>query len=137
MKKITAIIFSIIFALSAFTLVASAESPNEGIMPCYNNVADVRETFSIDGSGNAEITVRYYSDPGVVTSATIEIKLEKKILFWWSEQDTWTLSSTAANYTDVINTTVKKGKYRAEITYTINGNGGSADVINKTLEAEY
>ncbi len=136
MKKIVSAIIMILLVASTLTFSAFAMNTDEGIAPCYNNVYGTNCSFDIFDGGEAEIYVNYNSDTGVVSNATIEIKLEKKFLFWWNEKDSWTLESTSANFSRIINTTVNSGKYRIEVTYTINGTGGT-DVITKTLEAEY
>lgn len=139
MKRLLSLIVILAVLCSAITLTVSASSGSSEITPYYNNVIRVNNSFEIDDAGNARIRVYYDSDPGVVTNATIEIRLLRKtLLFFWSEVETWTDTSTSSIYSNVHTTTLSKtGTYKVEITYTINGNGGAADVITKEIEQKY
>lgn len=139
MKKLLSFVLVLTVICSVFTMTVSAAYGSSEIMPCYNNVFDVRSGFSIDENGNANVRVSYESDPGVVTNATIEIRLLRKtLLFFWSEVETWTDTSTSSIYSNVHTTSLSKtGTYKVEITYTINGNGGAADVITDEIEQKY
>lgn len=80
----------------------------------------------------------------VTSKIKIEIKLERKILFWWFDvengqpDDTWTdiyyASNASVTHTLALTQT---GSYRATFTYTVSGNGGSDDVITTTLYYDY
>ena len=139
MKKLLSSILVLAVICSASVITVSAASGSSDITPYCNNIFQYNSTFIIDDNGDAEICVSYKSDPGVVTNATIEIRLLRKtLLFFWSEVETWTDTSTSSIYSNVHTTSLSKtGTYKVEITYTINGNGGAADVITDEIEQKY
>ena len=139
MKRLLSLIVILAVLCSAITLTVSAASRSSGITPYYNNVYGADQYFSIDENGNVHIGVSYSSDPGVVTSATVEVRLLKRtLLVIWTEVESWSDSSTSSIYSNVFTTTLNKtGTYKVEITYTINGTGGEADVITKEIKQTY
>lgn len=139
MKRLLSLIVILAVLCSAVALTVSATSESSGITPYYNNIYKVTSDFSINENGQAQIIASYESEPGVVTNATIEIRLLRKtLLFFWSEVETWTDTSTSSIYSNVHTTSLSKtGTYKVEITYTINGNGGAADVITDEIEQKY
>ena len=139
MKKLLSSILVLAVICSASVITVSAASGSSDITPYYNNIFQYNSNFIIDDNGDAEICVSYKSDPGVVTNATIEIRLLKKtLLFFWSEVETWTDTSTSSIYSNIHTTSLSKtGTYKVEITYTIYGTGGEADVITEEIKQTY
>ena len=108
-----------------------------------NNLASYTASFVVN-SGIAVISARYDGYQNVTTGATITMKLQKKVWFWWSDVDndqpnnTWTnvLSGwkNTANHYLALNET---GEYRAIITFTVYGTGGPDDFITETVYNNY
>lgn len=112
--------------------------------PRFNNASDIEIVFVIDDDGVATIGTIFSGYDGVATHADITIKLEKKFLFFWTDVD--------IGYPDDIYTATiygsfgmheadfqlpSTGTYRATVTVTAYGSGGSPDVIEYTAENEY
>lgn len=145
MKKCLSLILLITMFLVCVCPV-SAETSDPGIMPCYNNTNYTIVDFSIDDStGVAYIMVDFVGLENLTTVGCVEIKLQKKTwgLFWTDVENgrnnnTWTTYFANYIYHDEIFFQLpSKGTYRALITFTINGNGGDADVIDFELEDKY
>lgn len=145
MKKCLSLILLITMFLVCVCPV-SAETSDPGIMPCYNNTNYTIVDFSIDDStGVAYIMVDFVGLENLTTVGCVEIKLQKKTwgLFWTDVENgrndnTWTTYFAKYIYHDEIFFQLpSKGTYRALITFTINGNGGDADVIDFELEDKY
>ena len=124
----------------------SAETSYSGIMSRYNNTNHTIVDFSIDNStGVAYIMVDFVGLENITTVGCVEIKLQKKTwgLFWTDVENgrnnnTWTTYFSNYIYHDEIFFQLpSKGTYRALITFTINGNGGDADVIEFVKEDTY
>ncbi len=131
----------VIFVLSVSIIpVYAADS---GISPRYNNTATTETGFYIDENGVAWVSAMYggYS---YTTFACIQIKIEKRVLFWWEDvENGWTDNTYVTELwgqTNFVNYSLqleKTGKYRATVTYTVNGTGGDSDIITSVLEYEY
>ena len=145
MKKCLSLILLITMFLVCVWPV-SAETSYSGIMSRYNNTNHTIVDFSIDNStGVAYIMVDFVGLENITTVGCVEIKLQKKTwgLFWTDVENgrnnnTWTTYFSNYIYHDEIFFQLpSKGTYRALITFTINGNGGDADVIDFELEDKY
>ena len=131
----------VIFVLSVSILPVYAS--DSGISPRYNNTATTETVFLIDENGVAWVSAMYggYS---YTTFACIQIKIEKRVLFWWEDvENGWTDNTYVTelwgqdNFVNYSLQLSKKGKYRATVTYTVNGTGGDSDIITEVLEYEY
>lgn len=128
-------------ALCAITLIGcmpfnAAAAGNATVTPRYNNTIGPTTNFNI-ANDVAEIYVRYDGYEGVTTGATITITLEKKfLLVFWTEVETWTLTSNSANFTQTVSCDVSSGTHRATVVYEIYGSGGSTDVITYEKEVK-
>jgi len=152
-RKTAFLMMVIVFALSiAAPLSVNAADVIENIpvfieetsiSPKSNNVNITASNFTIiDGIAYARASYTGYQ--GITTGATITIKLQKKILFWWFDVDNGQSNNT---WTDVLYgcdgsvlhslTLGSTGEYRAIISYTIRGTGGADDVIPITLYDEF
>lgn len=145
MKKCLSLILLITMFLVCVWPV-SAETSYSGIMSRYNNTNHTIVDFSIDNStGVAYIMVDFVGLENITTVGCVEIKLQKKTwgLFWTDVENgrnnnTWTTYFSNYIYHDEIFFQLpSKGTYRALITFTINGNGGDADVIEFVKEDTY
>lgn len=146
MKKCLSLILIILTLLGTCVCPISAQSIDSGVAPCYNNTHYTMVDFTIDDStGMALIFVEFLGYEGITTVGCVEVKLQKKTwgLFWTDvengrNENTWTTYFAKSEYYDEIRFQLpSKGTYRALITFTINGNGGDADVIEYTKEDKY
>ena len=101
------------------------------ITPYYNNTSHTTTAFDITDAGQAIVYVDYTGYSGVTTSATIEIKIEKRtLLFFWNDVITETLSVDGYRYDNELYYQLSDtGTYRCTVEYTIYGTGGTADVV--------
>ena len=110
------------------------------ITPRYNNTGSTEAIFVIDSNGLATVSYTCLGYPGITTSIQVDIKIEKKFLWWWNDVDgaQWTdYSSTDYCVNEHEYQLSKKGTYKATITYTVYGTAGEADVITRELERSY
>ncbi len=139
-KKFISLIL-VIFVLSVSIIPVYAVE-NE-ITPYYNNTATTETGFYIDENGVAWVSAMY-AGYSYTTFACIQIKIEKRVLFWWEDvENGWTDNTYVTelwgqdNFVNYSLQLSKKGKYRATVTYTVNGTGGDSDIITSVLEYEY
>lgn len=128
MKRKLTLSLAIIFVLLAMLPCSVLAN---GITPYYNNTSDTTTAFDITDAGQAIVYVDYTGYSGVTTSATIEIKIEKRtLLFFWNDVITETLSVDGYRYDNELYYQLSDtGTYRCTVEYTIYGTGGSADVV--------
>lgn len=137
MKKLLSLFMTILVCTS---MILPTYASNEGIAPCYNNTASASADFSINDTGLAIITLSYMGYPDYATDATITCKIEKKVLWWWSDVDdaSWVDNVTGSyNVVQHEYQLSKTGKYRLSYEFVINGTAGASDVISSTIEGEY
>lgn len=146
MKKCLSLILIILTLLGTCVYPVSAQTSDSGVMPCFNNTSYTMVDFVIDNNtGIALIVVDFVGYEDLTTVGCVEVKLQKKTwgLFWTDVENgrnnnTWTTYFADYEYYDEIRFQLpSKGTYRALITFTINGNGGDADVIDFELEDKY
>lgn len=137
MKKILSLLLTVVFCV---VLVLPIYASNEGIMPCYNNTGCAIAEFTISDTGLARVTCGYNGFSGSTTNATVNCKIEKRTLFWWSDVDgaEWTKelkgSSSSIQYLKQL---PESGRYRMTYEITVYGSGGAPDVITGEIEKEY
>jgi hypothetical protein len=112
--------------------------------PYFNNASDVEIIFAINDNGLATVATTFSGYDGVATHADITIKLQKKFLFFWNDVDIGYPDDT---YTATIQGSFgmheahfqlsSTGTYRAVVTVTAYGSGGTPDVIEYTGESTY
>ena len=137
MKKFLSLFFAVVMCV---LLVLPAYASNEGIAPCYNNTAMATADFSISNTGVALVTISYTGYPDYATGATVNCKIEKKTLWWWSDVDGAEWTDTVEGSSNVVQHShqlTKTGKYRLTYEITVYGTAGSPDVISNTIEKEY
>lgn len=143
MKRIVSVILTLALfmgALSAFSVSASAVE----IEPYLNNTSSTTTRFSISSTGKAQISMVCVGDSNF-TRVNIVSYIEKKTLgLFWTRVDIgtnnneWKDSSNKNPYSQTRSTTLdSKGTYRAVVTYTVEGTGGSDDVIKDVVEDKY
>lgn len=133
-KKILCVSLCLLAIIGCMPLSAAAADYSTAIEPRYNNTANASTDFNIVDDV-AKISVTYVGYEGITTGATINITLEKKfLLVFWTEVETWTLTSDSAFFNQTVSCDVSSGTHRATVEYQIYGSGGSTDVI--TVEKE-
>lgn len=145
-KRIITTFLVFCFVFIPFSAVsASAAMPSNDIMPLYNNTSTAYCTMSIDDAGEMTISYRVYGYASSTTKIVINTYIEKKVLgLFWSRVD---IGEANDEWIDTINKTSyigsrsyqlsSTGKYRVNVTYTVYGTGGSADVIPFEIEKTY
>ena len=138
MKKITKMLVAIfLIAILSMTSITSFAS-DEGISPRLSHTSDAAFSFSATANGGY-IDVTYYGYDDSFVRADLTVKIEKQFLFfWWTEVDTWSVSSTKVE--DMFShtfTLTGSGKYRATFTLTVTGNDGTVDTIPLEIEDSY
>ena len=138
--KITRRIGFFILAIATLFVFTFHVFATDAITPRYNNTGSTEAVFYINDNGLASVTYTCLGYKGVTTAIQVEIKIEKKVLWWWKDVDgaQWT-DYVSADYCDDSHEIQlsKKGTYKATITYTVYGSGGEADVITRELEKSY
>lgn len=135
MKRLFAFILCIVIVVTT-TVTVYANS----IEPYFNNVDNIKISFSISGSGNATVNNSYSGITGTTKSAKIVTKVQKRFGLIWITVDngSWTDTSTATNFSKSHSVQLsKKGTYRAHVEFTVSGTGGSDDKITKNIEKTY
>ena len=136
MKKVISVFLCIVILLS----IAVTAYANDTVAPCSNNVYATDIYFAISSSGKATASYAYNGKSGLIKSAKIVTKVQKKFGFIWITVDngSWTDTSTAVNYSNSHSVQLSKtGTYRAHVEFTISGSGGSDDKITLDLEKKY
>lgn len=123
----------------------SAATPNNDIMPLYNNVNTATANLDVTNNGKLTINYTYAGFSGVTTKAVITTYIEKKTLgLFWTRVD---IGTTNDEWVDTINNyrytgsrtyqLSSSGTYRVTVNFKIYGSGGTADVIEKDIKFSY
>lgn len=141
MKRTLAVLMLFLILCSMCLPVAKAadlgSTANDEIPIKYQYIHQAYCNLEITG-GTASIKSFVKGSAGSTTKCEIELKLQKKVLFWWTTVETWT--KTAMDYQASLNVThsVVSGKsYRAVAEFTVwNGSSSeSATATSATKEA--
>ncbi|MBE6697646.1 MAG: hypothetical protein E7581_03895 [Ruminococcaceae bacterium] len=144
LRKNIFILFLLFTILNLVSLQVSANTTDLQISPRYLNMSNYTAVFSITDPETAVVDVWYYGKEEVFSRAEITVKIQKKILVFWTDVDigyannVWTDSNTQV-YGSFFNTFSINGagKYRALITLKVFDALGSCDTIEMTREYEY
>ena len=132
MKKVSFVL--ILCLLLSFSTSIIASATEYGVNPRYNNSRDVICDFVIiNDTGIVSVNVTGY--PGVTSHISVNVKLEKRALLGliWSDVNEWNVSSYNSSDTFTFTESVSSGTYRCSFEITVEGNGGSADVITDQI----
>lgn len=143
-KQILSIFLVFIILLGAFSLPAFAddeldspvtEEPEEP----YLFTKTVKFNFCIDnGTAYARVVFDCWRDLAFMVE--INIKIQKRFLFWWNDVSGGEWTDTIYNYEGAVNHSLdltSTGEYRAVITVKVYGAGSDYDEINQTLTDSY
>ena len=138
MKKITKTLVAILLiAILSMTTITSFAN-EQGISPRLSHTDSANFSFSATANGGY-IDVTYYGYDDSFVRADLTVKIEKKfLLFFWTEVDTWSVSSNNIedHFFHTFNLT-GSGTYRATFTLTVTGNDGTVDTIPSVIENSY
>lgn len=128
MKKISILLVLCLLLSFGTSIISSASEYTP--MPRYANVSTADCVFYIQNDvATASITVIGYNN--VTTRISVNVKLEKRALLGliWNDVEEWNESVNAASQTFEFTKSVGNGTYRCSFEITVEGSGGSADVI--------
>ena len=138
MRKITKTLVAILLiAILSMTTITSFAN-EQGISPRLSHTDSANFSFSATANGGY-IDVTYYGYDDSFVRADLTVKIEKKfLLFFWTEVDTWSVSSNNIedHFFHTFNLT-GSGTYRATFTLTVTGNDGTVDTIPSVIENSY
>lgn len=135
-KKIIAILLTLITLLSAYTCIVSADEEISMLSLYFRNV---ESTAAVTSSGILEITNYYSTNSDDFTSAKISTYVERKTLgLFWVKVDngqpnkTWVDNTKSTMYSKGYTLQLSKtGNYRVTIEYTFYGKNGSETVTRQ------
>lgn len=145
LKGIFAILLALCLTVIPVFSVSAATTPNDEIMPLYNNTMSARIYANVSNSGTLTISYVYDGFKNKTTKVVITTYIEKKTLglFWTrvdngQPDDQWvdTIYDYEYNGSRRFNLP-STGKYRIKVTYKVYGSGGSADSIPCETQITY
>lgn len=136
-KKILSVILCLV---TCFAMSATAFASGGGVTPYYVNASSVESVFIIDENGKATVSYSCIGEEGIATGMKIEIKIQKKVLFWWNNVDGgyWVVETSDDYYAGSNEIQLSsKGTYKATVVFNVYGVSGETDVITNTMEKKY
>lgn len=136
LKKRISVVMGLVMLLSCSLTCFAFATEEAEIQPYYTNTKSVDTILSISG-GNASCVARLTGISGKTTKVTITMTLEKKVLFWWSEQETWTQTFNSYNGTLSKNYSgANSGTYRVTAEYVAYSSSGSETISDTSAEVK-
>lgn len=135
-KKIGGVIMALVMIMNLCIISFAYVSENDDIKPYYSYTASVRTLLNIS-NGNATCSARLTGMSGTTTKIKITMTLEKKVLFWWSEQETWT--QTFNSYTGTLSKNysgANSGTYRVSAEYIAYSGTNSETITDTSAEVK-
>lgn len=122
-------------ASSNISTITSFESGNTA-QPYYNYTSSVNVTLS-NSSGNAKCTTIVNGYVGTTTKIKITMTLQKKTLFWWSKDTSWT--TTVSDYYASMSKTasVNSGTYRIKAECVVYSGSASETITQYSSERSF
>ena len=138
MLKSKKLFFILLLILSVCIASIPTYASEKTTSPRYTTLTDCSFSF-LASNGIGYATVIYNSSQSTFTKATVNIKVQKRLLLvFWTDVDEWTTSSNQPNGNFYNNFTLKdSGTYRATFTLTITSANGLEDVVTQTIESAY
>jgi hypothetical protein len=104
--------------------------------PMYLYTQSKDTTLSIiSGTAYSQATLTGIS--GVTTSISITMVLEKKVLWWWSSQQTWAQNFSGYSGTLSGNLGISSGTYRTRAVYVVYSGSNSETIEDISSEKSY
>ena len=122
-------------AVSNLSATDSFESGNTA-QPYYNYTSDVNVDLT-NSSGNAKCTTTVNGYAGTATKIKITMTLQKKTLFWWSKDTSWT--TTVSDYYASLSKTasVGSGTYRVKAECVVYSGSASETITQYSSERTF
>lgn len=144
MKRVISVLLIAVLLVTCLNTSSLAAKTSETVSPYYNNANSARAVLQISDFGKMTLKLTCQGISGVTTKITAVSYVQRKVGLVWVKVDngldgkkwTDTVNGVSMNKTHTLQLE-KTGTYRAKVEYTVYGSGGSADVIEKTVTAEY
>lgn len=135
-KKIISLFATLVlfFCFGVNCFAVAKEEP--GIQPYYSYTAD-HKTILAKSSEKLICKSTLSGIPGTTTKVKITMTLEKKVLFWWSEKETWT--QTFNSYSGTLSKTysdANSGTYRISAEYVAYSGTKSETITDTSAEVK-
>ena len=135
-RKLTGLflVFVMLFSFSLNSFALATEEPE--IQPYYSYTADYKTTLMKSGE-NLACRAYLAGVNGTTTKVKITMTLEKKVLFWWSEKETWT--QTFNSYSGTLSKTYSdagSGTYRVSAEYVAYSGTKSETITDTSAEVK-
>ena len=132
MKRISLLLVLCLLLSFGMSIISSAEEYK--INPRYNNTSLVDYGFEIQDNV-AVIVIRAIGYSNVTSRITVNVKLEKRALLGliWNDVEEWNETTTNASKNFEFTKSVGSGTYRCSFEITVEGSGGSADIITDQI----
>lgn len=144
MKKVVSVLLVAFLLATCISISSFAAKTSETISPCYNNANSANISLIISDTGKATVKLTCKGKTDVTTKIIAVSYLQRKVGLIWVKVDNgldgkkWNDTVNGVNLIKTHTLQLEKtGTYRATVEYTVYGSGGSADVIEKTVTAEY
>lgn len=129
-------ILLIVLCFSGTSFANASTNDNTNARLAHTNMANFLFTAT---NAEGEVVVQYAGNSDSFARADVTVKLQKKILlFFWTDVDEWSASSTEENgIFSHIFTLNGTGTYKATFTLTVTGMDGTVDTVTKEIESKY
>ncbi len=131
-KKVLSICLSFVMMFS-FAVSVNAQNPDYSVMPCYEYTEENAETLTIS-NGTATCISRLTGILGTTTKIEITMTLEKKTLWWWSEEESWSQTYNYHQATLTKTHSVGSGTYRVKAVYVVYSGTQSETITSYSAE---
>jgi len=110
------------------------EKDNEQIQPMLSYTNYTEQTIYVS-NGMIACHGEVEGYPGIATKVTITLYLQKKTLFWWTDQEEWSTSYNRyyGSFTGKM-TTPDSGTYRTKAVYTVYSGSSSETITGYSSE---
>ena len=137
-KKVFSVFLCSVLLLLTMSVGVGAQSvdedSNQQIQPRYSYTNDTfQDIYVSNGMIACHGSVEGYS--GVTTKVTITLYLQKKTLFWWSDEEEWSTSYNRyyGSFTGKV-TLPESGTYRTKAVYTVYSGSSSETITGYSSE---
>ena len=137
-KKVFSVFLCSVLLLLTMSVGGSAQSVqeenNQQIQPRWSYTNYTQQDIYIS-NGQIACQGEAQGYPGVTTKVTVTLYLQKKTLFWWSDEDEW--SFTYQNYRGSLTGKTSmpdSGTYRTKAVYTVYSGSSSETITGYSSE---
>lgn len=136
LKKFFAFGVSLIFMLNFATESFAIARDEYEIQPYYSYTQSHKTTLTISGE-NAICNAKLTGVSGITTQIKISMTLEKKVLFWWDEKESWTQTFNGYSGTlSKIYSGISSGEYRITTEYIVYSGTNSETITDTSAQVE-